>query len=1009
MVQKYKLYKSGKFLVAGVIVATGMATTTAISHVNADTVSGDTAQAVQVANNTQNSDTVQLPATSQENNVVDQTAKADQATKTDTTEVKSDVPTSVDNTTTQEQAKTAIDNAQNTVKSNVETAKQAGVVVTEGETQQVTLNNGNAVSKTNEILSDLNKQDLAVQQATATQKANQEAYETSQTNYDETLKQGQNTLAEATRDLDMQIDATQKAGIDVSVALSKTSPEYKDLTGLTGQDLLDAMAYNIDLYQKAIADGVESLNADQAKLEALVADYQSKQADYAKAVTDRTNAIKDGQNKLAEASRDLDMQVDATKQAGIDVKVATTTTTPKFKDLKGLTGKDLLNAMAENIAMQEKAVADGVASQKADQAKLQALVADYQAKQAVFNKATADRANEIKQGQQQLAEASRDLDAQVDATKQAGIAVDVATADATPTFKDLSGLTGQALADAMTQNIANHQKAVADAVAKMNADKAKLDATIKDYQAKQGAYTTSQTQHAGAVAQGQADLAKAGVSIDAQVAEAKNNGVDIDVKTTTITPNYQSLNGLTGQDLLNATQANTKAYQDAVKQAVDTENGTAQSLQGQIGAYKQAISDYQAGVATSTGLKWGHDTYVTGDNKMAGNEVVTSFADPSIKAAAMYAIQGNNLDQNTDANFDNIFKINGSGSVTIHNTTNGDVTITFSNINSPYNTGTYVAVWGADDGGIAFGVFATYSGRVQSGAGEAGGGSAGMAGSGAILNYVYSYDASVSVTGNVSVATFNDIDNNQTVTMNGLDGQVTRGENIAQNDNNFSATAGDVSQGTSNVLDTNSVRWSLGKASPVSFNFHHMTSDRRNTSIVGGIFGADSDIPQEPQKPTLSAEKFTVVAPDAPQAPVAPKAQVTKYTVNDLPTPQAPVAPKAQVTKFAVVDLPTPEEPVVPKAEVAKVDVEALPAPEAPAPQEVEVHYYDVATTPETPEVPETPQAPTPEMPAPVVEKASLLPQTGAEENGHSSVLGALASVVSLGLLGGVARKFKKQ
>lgn len=882
MEKKFKLYKDGKFLVAGVIVATGMATTTAISHVNADTVSGDTAQAVQVTNDTQNSDKVQLPAPSQENNVVNQTAKADQTTKTDTTEMKSDVPTSVDNTTTQEQAKTAIDNAQDTVKSNVETAKQADVVVKEGETQQVTLDNSNAVSKTNEILSDLNKQDLAVQQATATQKANQEAYEKSQTNYDETVKQGQADLEQATTALDIQVEATKQAGIAVSVATSKLSPEYKDLSGLTGQGLLDAMAYNIDLYQKAVASGVKTENADQANLEAMVKEFKQKQADFAKATADRTNTIKQGQNTLAQASRDLDMQIEVTKQAGIEVSVATSKLSPAYKKLAGLTGQDLLDAMAYNIDLYQKAVASGVKTENADQAKLVALVNEFKQAQASFVSAKN----------------ARDL----------------------------------------------------------------------------------------AASQGQSDLVHANANIDNQVDKAQKLGLTVDVKTSQVNPNYQSVKGLTGKALTDAVQANINAYQNAVKQAVDQENGTAQSLQGQIDAYQKALSDYQAGLSVSTGLKWGYDTYVTGDNKMAGNEAVTSFADPSIKAAAMYAIQGNNLDQNTDANFDNIFKINGSGSVTIHNTTNGDVTITFSNINSPYNTGTYVAVWGADDGGIAFGVFATYSGRVQSGAGEAGGGSAGMAGSGAILNYVYSYDAEVSVTGNVSVATFNDIDNNQTVTMNGLDGQVTLGENIAQSGNEFSATAGDVSQGTSNVLDTNSVRWSLGKASPVSFNFHHMTSDRRNTSIVGGIFGADSDIPQEPQKPNLNAEKVSVAVPDSPEAPVAPKANVTKVTVDVLPEPVKPVAPKTNVTK---------------------VTVDVLPAPEAPASQEVDVHYYDVATTPETPEVPETPQAPTPEVP--VVEKASLLPQTGAEENGHSSVLGALASVASLGLLGGVARKFKKQ
>lgn len=366
MEKKFKLYKDGKFLVAGVIVATGMATTTAISHVNADTVSGDTAQAVQVTNDTQNSDKVQLPAPSQENNVVNQTAKADQTTKTDTTEMKSDVPTSVDNTTTQEQAKTAIDNAQDTVKSNVETAKQADVVVKEGETQQVTLDNSNAVSKTNEILSDLNKQDLAVQQATATQKANQEAYEKSQTNYDETVKQGQADLEQATTALDIQVEATKQAGIAVSVATSKLSPEYKDLSGLTGQGLLDAMAYNIDLYQKAVASGVKTENADQANLEAMVKEFKQKQADFAKATADRTNTIKQGQNTLAQASRDLDMQIEVTKQAGIEVSVATSKLSPAYKKLAGLTGQDLLDAMAYNIDLYQKAVASGVKTENAD-------------------------------------------------------------------------------------------------------------------------------------------------------------------------------------------------------------------------------------------------------------------------------------------------------------------------------------------------------------------------------------------------------------------------------------------------------------------------------------------------------------------------------------------------------------------------------------------------------------------------------------------------------------------
>ena len=471
--------------------------------------------------------------------------------------------------------------------------------------------------------------------------------------------------------------------------------------------------------------------------------------------------------------------------------------------------------------------------------------------------------------------------------------------------------------------------------------------------------TEIQNLHAGAVAQGQADLANADASIDAQVAEAMNNGVDVDVKTISITPDYQSVNGLFGQQLLSVIQSNIKLYQDAVKQAVDKSNATAQGLQRQLAAYKKAVSDYQAGIASSTGLKWGNDTYVTGDNKMSGNEVVL-YGDQSIKVAAKYAIQGGRFDndKNTDANFDNIFKINGSGSVNIHNTTNGDVTIKFSNIDSPNNSGTYVAVWGADDGSIDFGVFATYSGGP----------------SGTILDEVYSYDAEVSVTGNVSVVTFNDIDNNQTVTMNGLDGKVSLGKNVSQNGNKFSAYV-DVSpsQGTSNELGTNSVRWSLGKASPITFSFNHMTNDHTSVSIVGGIFGDDSNIPQEePQKPTLSAEKFTVVAPDVPQvpAPEKPTPDAPQVPAPEVPTPNAPQVPAPEVP---TPDVPQVLAPVVSKENVTKNEVEALPAPKAP------------------------------------IVKKEKLPKTGAEEASRSYVLGGvLAGVAGLGLLGTFRRVTKK-
>lgn len=50
---------------------------------------------------------------------------------------------------------------------------------------------------------------------------------------------------------------------------------------------------------------------------------------------------------------------------------------------------------------------------------------------------------------------------------------------------------------------------------------------------------------------------------------------------------------------------------------------------------------------------------------MTGREIVISEGDGTLKTAAMYATQGSNLNQNKDANFNNIFKINGTGTIII--------------------------------------------------------------------------------------------------------------------------------------------------------------------------------------------------------------------------------------------------------------------------------------------------------------------------------------------------------
>ncbi|WP_242966041.1 hypothetical protein [Leuconostoc citreum] len=129
---------------------------------------------------------------------------------------------------------------------------------------------------------------------TAEYQQKQADYAKANADHDEAVKQGETDLNNATSDLDKQVEASKNAGLDVSVEVSKVSPKYKDLTGLEGQDLLDAMAYNLDLYKQAVASGVASEKADQATLVKLTAEYQKQVAGYEaqKAAVDKANADK---------------------------------------------------------------------------------------------------------------------------------------------------------------------------------------------------------------------------------------------------------------------------------------------------------------------------------------------------------------------------------------------------------------------------------------------------------------------------------------------------------------------------------------------------------------------------------------------------------------------------------------------------------------------------------------------------------------------------------------------
>ncbi|WP_349584071.1 KxYKxGKxW signal peptide domain-containing protein [Leuconostoc citreum] len=282
--KRYKLYKDGKKLVVGAIAVAGVSATLQISSVSADTTSQADA-------------TMTQPTTSSGDAKDSQTdTAAETTTDTDSTTpaVVSDIPKSVANNATQTEAKQTIDSAQETVNKSAQAAKDAGVEVKTNPTKEVTLNDQNTVSESNKVLTDLNAQDQAVKQATATQKANTEAYKDSTAQRDEATQKGESELAESTSKQDEAIKAAQDQELAVSVKVAQLSPEYQSLTGLTGKALLDAMAANIKLYNDAVAQGVSVQNADTATLQKLTAEYQAKYAAYAteKARVEKSNADK---------------------------------------------------------------------------------------------------------------------------------------------------------------------------------------------------------------------------------------------------------------------------------------------------------------------------------------------------------------------------------------------------------------------------------------------------------------------------------------------------------------------------------------------------------------------------------------------------------------------------------------------------------------------------------------------------------------------------------------------
>ena len=279
-------------------------------------------------------------------------------------------------------------------------------------------------------------------------------------------------------------------------------------------------------------------------------------------------------------------------------------------------------------------------------------------------------------------------------------------------------------------------------------------------------------------------------------------------------------------------------------------------------------------------------------------------------------IQGYARNTNLDANFNNVFLLDdksGTIKIKVKNTTNGDVTLTFSDITPSAESGfirSYVALWAGEDGGIGYGVF------ISAGAGEAngGGGVDGQSGggaSGAYRNDRQGWVKMVTVgvltdSDNVSEVTVNDVDSNQVIDVSSLDGaKVTTGKNITQSGNSFTANNEAESQSTAGVLDSNGVGWSFAKGQKINFTFIHSNTSDTSFSIVGGVFGRASqkEVKQEP----IYIEKY-----NDPKYTPKPYVQIKPY----VPVPQEKQV-EVEYHKAYVKEVPvTPEKPQEHKPEL---------------------------------------------------------------------------------------------
>ncbi|HEM3645361.1 TPA: hypothetical protein U1C30_002307, partial [Streptococcus suis] len=257
------------------------------------------------------------------------------------------------------------------------------------ETKEVVIDDATASEKTSEVLSDLNKQDQIVKEATAKQLDNQKAYEETSAEHETVTTAGEESLATSTDEVNTLMEQAIKAGLVVTETTTDLTPEYSNVAGLTGDELRKVMAENLALYKDAVEAGINLQGKSVEELKRAVAQYQANVKAFNDTTKNLETATEVGLKALDEANKKQNSVIAEADKQGVKATSSTKNVEVSYIDVKGLEGDALRQAMESNIATYKEAVEKATASTNSSTADMQSKLDNYIKMMEEYNKKLA--------------------------------------------------------------------------------------------------------------------------------------------------------------------------------------------------------------------------------------------------------------------------------------------------------------------------------------------------------------------------------------------------------------------------------------------------------------------------------------------------------------------------------------------------------------------------------------------------------------------------------------------